>query len=401
MEANVAQGDSNARAEDTPAERALISSSRHLWHITRPFTQPFFDLYTISSMPIEAAGPLPASEAASGSTAPKDAVQDNSSQRKRPRKRKRGNREDDADVPLPLEKQPLYTPWLSSLGPTIADDETKEQRYVNVSLVLLSYIRGADGRLWRMFRLHDEIVGYAGYILPTTQEKRARDRLISRIENVLKRRFPDGIIHVYGSVSTNLCLPNGDIDVVIETRGVTTTEQMKNGLYQVRNMLQRADLAASLFVVSRARVPVINMVSTPETGSFNIDITINGLEGVQAISIIKDYLAQMPALRYLILVLKCLFEQHNLHSAATGGLSSYASTCMVISFLQLNPAKRSKEFLEQPVKSKSLGVLLMDLLKYYGDDFPYIESCISVRDAELKSKEAKVEIGPARIELLI
>jgi non-canonical poly(A) RNA polymerase PAPD5/7 len=43
----------------------------------------------------------------------------------------------------------------------------------------------------------------------------------------------------------------------------------------------------------------------------------------------------MPALRPLVLVLKSFLKQRKLNSAATSGLSSYAVTCMVISFLQV------------------------------------------------------------------
>jgi non-canonical poly(A) RNA polymerase PAPD5/7 len=66
-----------------------------------------------------------------------------------------------------------------------------------------------------------------------------------------------------------------------------------------------------------------------------MDITINGINGIQAVNAINGYLSRMPALRPLILATKSLLEQHGLHSAATGGLSSYAVTCMVISFLQV------------------------------------------------------------------
>ncbi|TFY52805.1 hypothetical protein EVG20_g10392 [Dentipellis fragilis] len=285
------------------------------------------------------------------------------SSRPRGRKRKRMDREKEEEVLVPLEKQPLHTPWLKGLA--VSENTSKEQR------------------------LHDEIVAFASYILPTQHEIRARDSLVSGIRSVLTRRFRNGTVNVYGSVSTNLCLPTGDIDLVVETPEIETAKEKGDALFQIRNMLSRAGLVSSIFVNTRPRVPVINMVSSANTGALHVDITINGADGVQAIDIIKGHLARMPALRTLILVLKALLEQHALHSAATSGLSSYALTSMVISMLQTNPMQRAAEVLEQPLESKSFGTLLLDFLKYYADDFPYETSCISVPSGGLVSKESK------------
>ncbi|KAI0066580.1 Nucleotidyltransferase, partial [Artomyces pyxidatus] len=238
-------------------------------------------------------------------------------------------------------------------------------------------------------RLHDEIVAFAVYMLPTSQEVTARQNIIKRIESVLLRRFRGGKVHVYGSVSTNLCLPTGDIDLVVETKDVESQEDKKSALFQLRSMLQRDGIAGNIQIAPKARVPVMSMVTFPETGSFNVDITINGTEGVQAIDIVKDYLQRMPALRPLILVAKALLQQHNLHSAATSGLSSYATTCMVVSFLQLNPMEAPAEDLDDPIRSESLGRLLIGFLKYYADDFPYDSSYVSVTEKATPLKKDK------------
>lgn len=70
-------------------------------------------------------------------------------------------------------------------------------------------------------------------------------------------------------------------------------------------------------------------------GSFKIDISINSMDGVKAVPIIVDYLNKMPALRYLVLVIKSYLSRLRLNSASNGGLSSYSLICLVISFLQV------------------------------------------------------------------
>jgi non-canonical poly(A) RNA polymerase PAPD5/7 len=116
----------------------------------------------------------------------------------------------------------------------------------------------------------------------------------------------------------------------------------------------------------------------------------------------------MPALRPLVLVMKCFLKQRKLHSAASSGLSSYALICMAISYLQvrcrllrsrglannilclwkLNPAQRSSESIDDPLKTGSLGTTLMDFLLYYGTNFPYEDSYISVTQGKLLPKES-------------
>ncbi len=71
------------------------------------------------------------------------------------------------------------------------------------------------------------------------------------------------------------------------------------------------------------------------TGSLKLNICINSDEGVKAIPVIKHYLDEMPALRYLVLVIKAFLSQKGLDLASSGGLGSYATMCLVIHFLQV------------------------------------------------------------------
>ena len=51
--------------------------------------------------------------------------------------------------------------------------------------------------------------------------------------------------------------------------------------------------------------------------------------------VIKGYVAQLPALRPLVLVLKAYMAVQNLNSPAFGGLGSYALIFMIITFLKV------------------------------------------------------------------
>ncbi|KDQ62953.1 hypothetical protein JAAARDRAFT_360875 [Jaapia argillacea MUCL 33604] len=208
------------------------------------------------------------------------------------------------------DDDPMHTPWLDSLGMT--EYESKEQR------------------------LHDEIVAYVAYIAPTQAETSARHFVITHLHEVIKRRFRDAALRMFGSVVHQVCLPDGDIDLVLETvHVVDTKEDQKRALFQLRNRIRDAQLANDIQVVGQARVPIINLKTTPQYGSFDVDISINNTDGVHAIDIISSYMTSIPALRPLLFTLKGFLSQRQLNSAASSTLSSYCLICMVISFLQV------------------------------------------------------------------
>ena len=60
---------------------------------------------------------------------------------------------------------------------------------------------------------------------------------------------------------------------------------------------------------------------------------------------------------------------------------------------QLNPSQRIREDLDRPYEKESLGALLLDFLVYYGSDFPYSTSFISVKECKLIPKDGQEWIG--------
>ena len=102
-----------------------------------------------------------------------------------------------------------------------------------------------------------------------------------------------------------------------------------------------------------------------------MDISINATDGVQAVPILREFFDRMPALRYLVICLKSLLSRHHLNTASGGGLSSYGLICLAINYLQINPQKLPNTHLEDPMQSSSLGIILVDLLDYYGNRFSY------------------------------
>jgi len=107
-------------------------------------------------------------------------------------------------------------------------------------------------------------------------------------------------------------------------------------------------------------VPILNFIE--KHSGFEIDISINASSGIDGRSIIKKFIQQCPAIKPLNIVLKQFLELIDLNKVFTGGLSSYALTLMVISFLQIHPLVRSGRI--DPMNN--LGMMLIEFLELYG-----------------------------------
>ncbi|EIW63853.1 Nucleotidyltransferase [Trametes versicolor FP-101664 SS1] len=238
--------------------------------------------------------------------------------------------------------------------------------------------------------LHDEIVAFFKYAAPTPDERHARAMVIAEVSQVVKRRLPKASVDTFGSVAQDLYLPDGDTDLVITTPHPYDDETKKRVLFQLAALIRNTGVTANrVQVVPRARVPIMSFQTTPNLGSLKIDLSMNAADGLRGVSVLRGYFERMPALRYLVLVLKSLLSRRGLNSASSSGLSSYGLICLAISFLQLNPGGRPAAYIEQPMESESLGVLLLDFLEYYADKFPYDTSYVSVTQGKILSKEDK------------
>ncbi|KAI0326768.1 Nucleotidyltransferase [Cubamyces sp. BRFM 1775] len=286
------------------------------------------------------------------------------------------------------------TPWLEKLGTTVYESKEK--------------------------RLHDEIVAFFEYMTPTADERHARAMVIAQVAEVVKRRLPKAAVDTFGSVAQDLYLPDGyvllpfdvplgclaevfggsDTDLVISTPHTYDDETKKRVLFQLSALMRNSHVTDYVQVVHRARVPVISFTTSPDLGSLKIDISLNATDGLNAVPVLRGYFERMPALRYLVLALKSLLTRHRLNSASSSGLSSYGLICLAISFLQLNPLSRPAEYIEKPLESASLGVLLMDFLQYYADVFPYETSYVSVTQGKVLLKADKGWTNESRPESL-
>lgn len=70
-------------------------------------------------------------------------------------------------------------------------------------------------------------------------------------------------------------------------------------------------------------------------GGIKVDISVYNTNGVKAGEVVKEYLDALPAARPLVLLVKAYMWKIHKNEVFTGGMGSYSTICLAISFLQV------------------------------------------------------------------
>jgi len=230
----------------------------------------------------------------------------------------------------------------------------------------------ADLSIHPLTRLHQEIMDFTQYISPTEAEHETRLYIIDRISTVIMNLWPCATVKIFGSFETQLYLPTSDIDMVV------LFEWPKDApppLHRLASEIEKAHIAEQIKILDKARVPIIKVKES--VVGFDVDISFNIKNGIEAAELIKEKLIDFPAVKPLAFVIKQFLLQRNLNEVFTGGLSSYSVVCLIISFLQMHPKLRP----ETKKGEANLGVLLIQFFELYGKKFNYKNVAISIRDS--------------------
>lgn len=87
----------------------------------------------------------------------------------------------------------------------------------------------------------------------------------------------------------------------------------------------------------------------------------------------------MPPLRPLTFVLKYFLASRDINKPFTGGIGCYLLQLMIVSFIQHRAREDMERNLGAEGKHFNLGSLLLDFFEFYGMDFNYVTTGISVR----------------------
>jgi DNA polymerase sigma len=208
-----------------------------------------------------------------------------------------------------------------------------------------------------------EIKDFVAYMSPSEAEIKARNAAVQDIRQVVKQLWPDAEANVFGSFATDLYLPGSDIDMVVLSKDGKYNS--KAHLYQLSAKLRSSKIGTQFEVLAKTRVPIIKFVEVKS--KIRVDISFERENGVRAVQTIRQWAKELPALRYLAIVIKQFLARRHLNEVHTGGLGGYAVICLIVSFMKNHPRIATNTI--DPISN--LGVLLIEFFELYGKNFNY------------------------------
>lgn len=211
--------------------------------------------------------------------------------------------------------------------------------------------------------LTTEVKDFVAYMSPSEAEIKARNAAVQNIRKIVSDLWPDAEAHVFGSFATDLYLPGSDIDMVVLSKDGRYSS--KSHLFQLAARLRSSKVGTQFEVLAKTRVPIIKFVEAKSR--IRVDISFERENGVRAVETIRRWARDLPALRYLVIVVKQFLARRHLNEVHTGGLGGYAVICLIVSFMKNHPRVATNTI--DPMSN--LGVLLIEFFELYGKNFNY------------------------------
>jgi DNA polymerase sigma len=248
-------------------------------------------------------------------------------------------------------------------------------------------------------QLHQEILAFAEQLRETDEEKETRERTVARCTKVVQEVEVGARLHVFGSCATDLRLPQGDIDLMVEApRSMNREKQL---LSRLGDALKVARVSGRLLPLPHARVPILKY--TDRETRVNVDACVNRIDALRSTALLARSSAALPALRPLALVLKSQMALHQLHETHSGGVGGYLLANMLRHVLlrpppppvRASPGERRRaraaqlgaadadaaaaaavEAAAEEVEAEDLGGQLLRFFWYYGFEHDYASSVV-------------------------
>ena len=262
--------------------------------------------------------------------------------------------------------------------------------------------------------LDEEIPEFVAHMSLTKEEDAARANFSEAVEKVTSDLWPKSELKVFGSWSTDSCLPTSDIDFTL--CGVESSEATK-----LSEALEEAGFSTNL--ITNTKVPLVRLVD--DASGVNADISFNMAHAAASAMNMRKLLEKYPLARPLIMILKSVLRLNNLNELYTGGLSSYSLSLMVVFYLKHcsgaqaidtdskstsdddeNSSEEPKDSgssdtSDQQLSFKGVGNYLLGFLDYYGLD-PQIPSTIDFTSSSLSLHSGFIDrIGGSTLSLSI
>lgn len=232
------------------------------------------------------------------------------------------------------------------------------------------------------------------------KEISSRKSVFETFKRVIESEF-DCIVEPYGSFRTNLMVHDSDLDITILTKGKNYNRSMENKeeeqnykaiannlLNKVMGVIHKNNLALGHPIhIKNARCPIIKCKD--KTFQYKIDMSVDKYDAIDSAEFVIAQIMDRPYLKQFVILIKYFLKRRQLSETLRGGLCSYAQFLLILNFIQLHPLIQSNRISVE----ENMGVLFMDFFQFYGAEFPFDKSVISVKDIKYKpNRDGQINI---------
>ena len=140
---------------------------------------------------------------------------------------------------------------------------------------------------------------------------------IKKIEKLLKNKWHDCKLYIYGSIACNLGIKTSDLDISLVSSNIEFNE--KNALQDMYEILSKESY--SVKKITTAKVPVLKIIDIKK--NFFCDISINNKMGLSNTVIIRKISEKCSIFRQLVFAIKHWSTSRDINNPANGTLSSF------------------------------------------------------------------------------
>lgn len=235
-----------------------------------------------------------------------------------------------------------------------------------------------------ILKLHYEILDFYEFIKLKPEEKELRKKTFEEVKNLIESKYKEYSVHIFGSFTIDLSLPDSDIDLLILSDKIKknfeecTKKEKIEPLEKIYKLIEDSNKFSSYEIIRDAKVPIIKCVYK-ET-DIHVDISDIRTNGLDVIKEIKEVQKIFPCVNPLIILIKYALRQRDLNEIYKGGISSFIIFSLVYYFIShMSKIYKYKKKNGEKVRSYTLGDLFLEFLNFYGKQFNYKELGISIR----------------------
>jgi non-canonical poly(A) RNA polymerase PAPD5/7 len=167
--------------------------------------------------------------------------------------------------------------------------------------------------------LQKDILDFQDYVKKGIKVNRTYiDELIRLVKLAVNETIPEYEVNIYGSHSTNLCLPWSDLDIVLISKKGNFTNNFSSLQSLYVNLYDKPWIKSIKFI-DGAIIPIIKLTVSDEFNSMQMDISLQDSKhfGLKCVELVKSFMNEYEALEPLIFALKNLLKNANLNDPYT------------------------------------------------------------------------------------